>query len=96
MFEQVLDYGITSQTLTLPLDAVFLLCIEMAQWINKDPQHVVVMHESAIEQFVTSCLMSVLYKEIFTAAAASKYVVRMQDRKLKLDRSMERYLGYFD
>lgn len=47
MFEQVLDYGITNQT--LPLDAAFLLCIEMAQWITRDPLHVVVMHESKVE-----------------------------------------------
>ena len=77
MFDPVLDYGIKKENLTPPLDILFLIVVEMAQWITKDPRHVVVMHASPIQILIVSCLMSVLHKNLFSASIANQYVSKM-------------------
>jgi hypothetical protein len=40
---------------------------EMTQWIQNQPDHIVVLHESPLAQLITTCLITTLNREIFDA-----------------------------
>jgi hypothetical protein len=86
------------------LDAIFLVALEMKQWLNHQPDHVIVVHQhdtfSSNPCLILACFLAMANREQFPSGASQvlTYVARMWNHFscTRMSEAQMSYIKYFD